>query len=141
MSAVTFIENYAGFKLKNKRKIKETYLALANQHEKVLGEVSVVFMSDDELLDVNKKYLDHDYFTDIITFDYCEANIVSGDLLISIDMIRYNAQRFNSSFEDELRRVIFHGFLHLLGFKDKTPSDEAQMRIEENKALVLFSAL
>lgn len=141
MSAVTFIENYPGFKLKNKRKIKETYLALANQHEKVLGEVSVVFMSDDELLDVNKKYLDHDYFTDIITFDYCEANIVSGDLLISIDMIRYNAQRFNSSFEDELRRVIFHGFLHLLGFKDKTPSDEAQMRIEENKALVLFSAL
>ena len=99
---------------------------------KRMGDVSLIFCSDRYILDVNMRYLQHDYFTDIITFDYCEGDVVSGDLFISIDSVRENAVLYGASFEDELDRVMVHGVLHLLGYDDHTPEDTAVMRDKEN---------
>ncbi len=104
-----------------------------------LGDISLIFCSDEYLLDMNRTHLDHDYYTDIITFDYTDNQIVSGDLFISLDRIRDNATDFNVSFEHELHRVIIHGVLHLCGFKDKSDDEEKLMRIKENIALSLIS--
>jgi rRNA maturation RNase YbeY len=92
----------------------------------------LIFCSDEYLLDVNKKYLNHDYYTDIITFDYVEDKIISGDIFISSDRVRENANQFNVSFEMELFRIIIHGILHLLGYKDKTKKDKSLMTEKEN---------
>ena len=107
------------------------------------GDITVVFCSDDYLLEVNRKYLNHDYFTDIITFDYVENEIISGDLFISIDRIKENSGTFETSFLKELFRVVFHGVLHLNGYKDKSEEDERLMRAKENYYLseVDFSEL
>lgn len=98
----------------------------------VLGEITMIFMSDDELLEYNKQYLNYDYYTDIITFDYTESGVVSGDLLISIDRIQDNASSLGQSFLKELHRVCVHGILHLLGYKDKSPEDQQEMRLKED---------
>ena len=100
--------------------------------EKVCGDVAIVFCADDYLLEMNRQFLDHDYYTDIITFDYCEENIVSGDLFISIDRVKDNAQVLGEIYESELKRVCVHGVLHLCGYKDKTLKDEKKMRELEN---------
>lgn len=99
---------------------------------KRLGDLSLIFCSDHYILDINLRYLQHDYYTDIITFDYCEGDTVSGDLFISIDSVRENAAFYGVSFEDELDRVMVHGVLHLLGYDDHTPEDTAVMREKEN---------
>ena len=104
-----------------------------------LGDISLIFCSDEYLLDMNRTHLDHDYYTDIITFDYTDNQIVSGDLFISIDRVRDNANDFNVSFEHELHRVIIHGVLHLCGYKDKSEDEEKLMRTKENNALSLIS--
>ena len=109
--------------------------SLLKEEGKLLGDVSVIFVSDDYLLEMNQTYLNHDYYTDIITFDYCEQNIISGDLFISVDRVRENADVFNADFRTELHRVIIHGVLHLCGYKDKTEDDEESMRKLENKYL------
>ena len=108
---------------------------LVKEERKLLGDVSVIFVSDDYLLEINQSYLNHDYYTDIITFDYCEQNIISGDLFISVDRVRENADVFNADFRTELHRVIIHGVLHLCGYKDKTEENEKEMRVLENKYL------
>lgn len=105
--------------------------------EKTLGEISVIFCSDEYLLEMNQTHLNHDYYTDIITFDYSIENEVSGDLFISIDRVADNAQEFSSAFTDELNRVCVHGLLHLCGYKDKSPEDEALMRSKEDDMLAL----
>ena len=105
---------------------------------KSLGEITVVFCSDDYLLDVNKQYLNHDYFTDIITFDYSEGLVMSGDLFISYDRVLDNANTFNVEVLTELSRVIFHGVLHLCGYKDKSDMDVILMRDKENFYLDRF---
>lgn len=105
---------------------------------KNLGDLSVVFCSDEYLLKVNQDYLQHDYYTDIITFDYCKGKMVSGDLLISLERVLENSVSENTSFDKEIYRVIFHGVLHLCGYKDKSKSDRIQMREKENKYLDLF---
>lgn len=102
-----------------------------------MGDISIIFCSDNYLLDVNKKYLQHNYYTDIITFDYCEGNRLSGDLFISVDSVRLNAAEYGTSFEDELNRVIVHGLLHLMGYDDHTDDDITQMRAKENASLQL----
>jgi probable rRNA maturation factor len=102
---------------------------------KELGDISIIFVSDQYLLEMNQKYLNHDYFTDIITFDYCEHNIISGDLFISIDRVKENADSFNVDELTELHRVMIHGVLHLCGYKDKTEEEEKNMRLLENKYL------
>ena len=104
---------------------------------KRLGDLSFIFCSDNYILDINLRYLQHDYFTDIITFDYCEGDTVSGDLFISIDSVRENAAFYGATFEDELDRVMVHGVLHLLGYDDHTPEDIAMMRSKENYYLSL----
>ena len=109
----------------------------SENHE--FGDISLIFCSDEYLLDMNRTHLDHDYYTDIITFDYTENQIVSGDLFISIDRVRDNATDFNVSFEHELHRVIIHGVLHLCGYKDKSDDEEKLMRTKENNALSMIS--
>ena len=101
----------------------------------LLGDITVIFVTDGYLLEMNKKHLNHDYYTDIITFDYCEGNIISGDLFISLDRVRENASTFDTPFLVELKRVMIHGVLHLCGHKDKTKEEEENMRSLENKYL------
>jgi rRNA maturation RNase YbeY len=102
---------------------------------KELGDISIIFVSDQYLLEMNQKYLNHDYFTDIITFDYCEDNVISGDLFISVDRVKENADSFNVDELTEIHRVMIHGVLHLCGYKDKTEEEEKNMRLLENKYL------
>jgi probable rRNA maturation factor len=104
---------------------------------KRLGDINLVFCSDEYLLELNRAHLDHDYYTDIITFDFCEGDLVVGDLFISVDRVQENAADFNVSFVDELHRVCVHGLLHLCGYSDKTTSDELVMREMENTSLLL----
>ena len=108
---------------------------LVESHEKKVGELNYIFCSDDYLLKMNQEHLNHDYFTDIITFDYCEKDVVSGDLFISIDRTKENAKTFGKTQINELNRVMAHGLLHLLGFNDKTAEDIAEMRSMEEEAL------
>ena len=104
----------------------------------VLGEITIVFMDDDELLEYNEQHLNHDYYTDIITFDYTESGVVSGDLLISIDRVQDNASNLGQSFLNELHRVCVHGVLHLLGYKDKSPEHQVEMRGKEDFYLAKY---
>lgn len=104
---------------------------LIRNEGKSIGDITVVFCSDEYLLQINREHLDHDYYTDIITFDYCFQNLISGDLFISLDRVEENAKYFNTTFSNELSRVIFHGVLHLCGYKDKSEEDEQLMRNKE----------
>lgn len=106
-----------------------------------IGDVNIIFCSDNYILDVNLKYLQHDYFTDIITFDYCENNVLFGDLFISVDSVRENSVFYNTEFEDELNRVMVHGILHLIGYDDHTEEDQKVMREKENYYLSLREKL
>lgn len=103
-----------------------------------LGEITVVFCNDEYLLEMNRTYLNHDYYTDIITFDYSEDIIISGDLFVSIDRIIENSSSFDVSFNHELSRVIYHGVLHLCGYKDKSEEEIKAMRGKENYYLEKF---
>jgi len=102
---------------------------------KIPGDINFIFCSDEYLLDINVDYLNHDYYTDIITFDYCENNIISGDIFISINRVKENSIEFNQTFLKELHRVIVHGVLHLLGIKDKSLAEREEMTINEDKYL------
>ena len=115
--------------------------AVAASYGKRVGEVAYVFCNDDKILEVNRQYLKHDYFTDIITFDYCEGDMLSGDLFISLDTVRTNAELFHKTYDDELHRVIIHGILHLVGINDKGPGEREIMEAAENKALDLLQKL
>lgn len=99
---------------------------------KKVGNISFIFCSDNYLLDVNKKYLSHDYFTDIITFDYVEGNIINGDIFISVNRVGENAKEFSKTFGNELHRILIHGVLHLLGYKDKKRTDKKLMTQKED---------
>ena len=128
---VSYYNEDIHFVLKEKR-LNNRWLKMVVESEiKRLGPLSIIFCSDRYILDVNLRYLQHDYFTDIITFDYCEGKTVSGDLFISIDSVRENARIYATKFEDELDRVMVHGVLHLLGYDDHTPEDTAVMREKE----------
>ena len=105
--------------------------------KKTLGEITVIFCSDEYLLEMNRTHLSHDYYTDIITFDYSEESEVSGDLFISVDRVDDNAKELSNTFIDELNRVCVHGLLHLCGYKDKSPEDESLMRSKEDEMLAL----
>ena len=115
-----------------KRKISGWIKETITSEEKTPGDISFIFCSDEYLLKVNKQYLDHDYFTDIITFDYVEDNVISGDIFISCDRVKENAIEFKTGFENELSRIIIHGVLHLLGFKDKNKKDKLLMTQKED---------
>lgn len=140
MSVHFSVENI-NFNLKEKLRIKKWISEVVKTNGKKLGDVCYLFCDDSHLHEVNISYLNHDTLTDIITFDYDEGDIVSGDILISIDRVRENAQIFNVSFEQELHRVIIHGILHLLGQGDKTAREAKRMRARENEALELWNNL
>ena len=110
---------------------------VAERHNRIVGNLSYIFCNDPKILEVNRQYLQHDYYTDIITFDYCEGNRLSGDLFISLDTVRTNAEQFGSDYETELHRVIIHGILHLCGINDKGPGEREIMEAAENKALAM----
>ena len=120
-----------------KSKTTEWIKAVAATYEKRVGEIAYIFSSDEKILEVNRHYLQHDYYTDIITFDYCEGNRLSGDLFISLDTVRTNAEQFGSDYETELHRVIIHGILHLCGINDKGPGEREIMEEAENRALAM----
>ena len=129
---ISYFTEDVKFVLKGKL-LNNRWLKMVVESEiKKMGDLSIIFCSDRYILDVNIKYLQHDYFTDIITFDYCEGDTISGDLFISIDSVRENALYYGASFEDELDRVMVHGVLHLLGYDDHTPEETAVMREKEN---------
>ena len=115
-------------KRKVTRWIKETILSEGH----TLGDITFIFCSDAYLLEVNKQYLNHDYFTDIITFDYVEGGVVSGDIFISCDRVKENAAEFKTGFDNELMRIVIHGVLHLLGYKDKSKKDKLMMTSKED---------
>ena len=102
-----------------------------------IGQINIIFCSDNYILDINQKYLQHDYFTDIITFDYCEGDRLSGDLFISVDSVRENSIEYGTEFDDELNRVIVHGVLHLIGYDDHCDDDISVMRKKEEYYLSL----
>lgn len=125
-------------KLKDKRKLSAYLDALVQQHLEGIKKVSLnyIFCTDEHLLGINRQFLDHDTFTDIITFDLSEKEQeVIGEIYVSVDRIRDNATQFKTSFEQELHRVIFHGALHLCGFTDKKPADKKEMTIQEDRCL------
>lgn len=111
--------------------------AVIATYNKRLGEVGYMFVNDEKILEINNEYLQHDYYTDVITFDYNENDVVNGDIVISLDTVRTNAEKFGKTFDDELHRVIIHGILHLCGLHDKAPGEREQMEKAENKALAL----
>ncbi|MDR1119636.1 MAG: rRNA maturation RNase YbeY [Dysgonamonadaceae bacterium] len=111
---------------------------VAHIHRKKTGEIAFIFCSDKKILEINNQYLQHDYYTDIITFDYSEKDIISGDIFISLDTVKSNSEKFNTHYNEELHRVIIHGILHLCGLKDKSPEEEKKMREKENEALQLI---
>ena len=129
------------FTLKNKTAIKQWITSVVIKKKRKVGELNFVFCSDEFLLGMNKQYLNHDTYTDIITFDYSkeDKNLpISGDIYISVDRVRENAAKFNVAFENELHRVIIHGTLHLLGYADKTKTAKEEMRKQEDVALRSF---
>lgn len=121
-----------------KRKTSAWIKRVAALHGKTVGDIAYIFCSDEKILDVNRMYLQHDYYTDIITFDYSEDNMISGDLFISLDTVRTNAEKFAVTYDSELYRVIIHGVLHLCGIDDKAPGARAVMERYENEALQLL---
>ena len=139
--AIYFSTENIDFELKDESKVKRWITAVIGGQEKRVGNISYLFCDDAYLLNINRTYLDHDTFTDIITFDYVEGSVVSGDILISVERVRENALLFSSSFERELLRVIIHGVLHLLGQADKSDEDAAEMRRKEDVALDLWNTI
>lgn len=115
--------------------IKEQIFNILGDDSKTCGEISVIFCNDNFLLELNRKYLQHDYYTDIITFDYSEGDHIGGDLFISVERVNENAGKFNVFFIYELARVIFHGVLHLIGYDDNNSDNKAKMRQMEDNYL------
>ena len=110
---------------------------VAATYNRTVGEVGYLFCDDEKILEVNREYLQHDYYTDIITFDYDEGDQINGDLVISLDTVRTNAELFGKTYEEGLHRVIIHGILHLCGINDKGPGEREIMEVAENKALAM----
>lgn len=138
---VTFFSEQTKFILKNKTKIRNWINDSISNEQKKLGSINYIFTSDSYLLSINKEYLNHNYFTDIITFNYCEESQINGDIFISIDTVTNNSQRFNVSFLNELHRVMIHGVLHLVGYDDKTEEQKEEMKQKENEYLDRFKNL
>lgn len=134
-------DDSVSFNLKNKRFIKSWIKDIIQQNKKELGDINYIFCSDEKILEINKEFLKHDYYTDIISFDYCEVNKINGDIFISIDTVKSNSIKYKTEFIEELHRVIVHGVLHFLGFKDKTKIDTEKMREAENKALIRLNKI
>ena len=115
--------------------------SVAATYDRRIGEIGYMFVDDEKILEINREYLGHDYYTDIITFDYDERDVLNGDIVISVDTVRSNAEQFGKSFDDELHRVIIHGILHLCGINDKGPGERELMEAAADRALTLLKLL
>lgn len=139
--AISFSAQNIDFELEDKVKVKKWVSDIVQAQGKRVGQIGYLFCDDAYLIEANRTYLNHDTFTDIITFDYVEGDVVSGDIMISVERVKENASLFNASFDQELHRVIIHGVLHLLGQKDKSELEAAEMRNKEEAALVLWNTI
>lgn len=137
-SNIEFCSEDRNVPFKNEADVKTWLVKILKSYNNTLGELNYIFCSDTYLLELNKEHLNHDYYTDVITFDYCEGNVISGDIFISVDMISFNAEKFLKSKENELYRVMAHGLLHLCGLKDKSDTEARKMRDAEDMALLLL---
>ena len=135
---IKFYEEDVRSKLNHRKIIKEWIELVIRSYDRSLGDISYIFCSDERILEINKQFLQHDYYTDVITFDYDEGLVTSGDIFISVDTVKSNSQIYSSSYNAELYRVIIHGVLHLCGLKDKSETDEKKMRAAEDKALIFL---
>lgn len=137
--AITFqSENIPFPRSIKKRKTANWIKSVADGFGKKVGELAYLFCDDQKILEVNRQYLQHDFFTDIITFDYSEGDAIAGDIFISLETVRSNSQKYHTPYEEELHRVIIHGVLHLCGLRDKSSTEKKAMREAEEKALNLL---
>ena len=137
---ITFQAENIDFPKIKKQATKNWIKLVAENYGKKIGDINYLFCTDEKILEVNNQYLSHDFYTDIITFDYSEGNNISGDIFISLDTVRTNSQKYNTGFMEELYRVIIHGILHLCGIDDKSEHEEKAMRQAENEALKMIQA-
>ncbi|MFV0378673.1 MAG: rRNA maturation RNase YbeY [Mangrovibacterium sp.] len=137
MSILFHNEDVKSPKIK-KQLVKNWIKSVIASEGKQLGDVNYIFCSDEYLLQVNKQYLNHDYYTDIITFDYVKEGLISGDIFVSVDRIEENGKQYGSGFDAELSRILVHGILHLIGFGDKTPQEKKIMTGKEDQYLAIF---
>lgn len=126
------------FKLKRKKVYKGWIESVVQEHSKTARDINIIFSSNKYLLEINKKYLNHNYHTDVITFNYNDGNAISGDIFVSIDQVRLNCQEHKVTFQNELSRVMIHGVLHLLAYDDATNESKKRMRVAENWALMIL---
>jgi rRNA maturation RNase YbeY len=136
--AITFQAEGIGLPKIKKRETANWIKTVAKNYNRKVGEIAYLFCDDEIILEINRTYLQHDFYTDIITFDYSEEDTISGDIFISIDTVRSNSQKYQTEFMEELHRVIIHGILHLCGVNDKSEEEETEMREAENSALTLL---
>lgn len=125
----------------HEKKIKLWLNKIAESYNFKIGEISYLFCNDEQILETNINYLNHNYYTDVITFDFCLENILYGDILISLDTVYSNSQKYNTDYKEEFHRVISHGILHLIGFKDKTDGELSDMRKNENMCLEMLKTI
>jgi rRNA maturation RNase YbeY len=137
--SIRFASQDIDFELPQAEKVKKWIMQVILRREKRVGNISYLFCDDEYLLGVNQRFLNHDTYTDIITFDYVVADIISGDIMISVDRVGENAEKYGVPFEQELHRVVIHGVLHLLGQGDKSDAEAAEMRRQEEDALRLWT--
>ena len=138
MNSISFHNVGVNTKTPSKRLLKAWIKEFVSNHGKKVGELAFVFCSDEKILEVNQNFLQHDYYTDIITFDYREADFVSGDIFISVERVQENATSHNIEYNEELLRVLAHGVLHLIGFQDKSPQKKKEMTQNEDLCISLF---
>ena len=139
--SIRFASQNIDFELPQAEKVKKWVSQVVQLRGKRVGNISYLFCDDEHLLGVNQQFLNHDTYTDIITFDYVVADLISGDIMISVDRVGENAEKFGVPFEQELHRVVIHGVLHLLGQGDKSDAEAVEMRRQEEEALVLWNTM
>ncbi|BDD02520.1 rRNA maturation RNase YbeY [Aureibacter tunicatorum] len=141
-STIEFYSEEISFEVPEEEKIKQWIDAVIQNHGKKSGDISFIFCDDEYLHQINVQYLDHDTLTDIITFDNSdEEDVIEGDIFVSVDRVNENAKSFETTFDNELKRVIIHGILHLLGFKDKSDEEAQNMRDKEDESLAIFNKI
>ncbi len=136
---ITFLTENVEMPEIQKTPVRAWIINVAKEYGKRVGEIAYIFCDDAKILEVNKQYLGHDYYTDVITFDYSKKKLISGDIFVSLDTVKSNSKKYNQPFLTELHRVIIHGVLHLCGINDKGPGEREVMEAAEDKALSMFS--
>ncbi len=136
--AITFQAENIDFPKIKKRTTIKWIKSIADKYGKQIGNICYLFCTDEKILEVNKQFLNHDFYTDIITFDYSEKNKIAGDMFISLDTVLSNSQKYQTTYDEELHRVIIHGILHLCGLKDKSEDEIKEMRKAEEEALSML---